>query len=140
MVKPPLPLSHYQSSTQNKLIAEAFYLTRDIEKYGSGYIRVRKEIADYPTMRFTYEESGDGYFASLSYIEQRVESTKTTTPKTTREQLLELIRKDNRITREALASELGISVNGVKQQIRKLKLEGVLERIGSNRTGHWKIS
>jgi hypothetical protein len=39
-------------STRNELIAEAFYLTRDIEKYGSGYWRVRKAIADYPTMKF----------------------------------------------------------------------------------------
>jgi hypothetical protein len=31
----------YQSRTRNRLIAEAFYLTRDIEKYGSGFIRVR---------------------------------------------------------------------------------------------------
>jgi predicted HTH transcriptional regulator len=28
----------YQSRARNKLIAEAFYLTRDIEKYGSGFI------------------------------------------------------------------------------------------------------
>ena len=30
----------YQSRTRNKLVAEAFYLTRDIEKYESGFIRV----------------------------------------------------------------------------------------------------
>ena len=42
----------YQSHTRNKLIAEAFYLKKEIEKYGSGYIRVRKEIKDYPTMKF----------------------------------------------------------------------------------------
>jgi predicted HTH transcriptional regulator len=38
----------YQSRTRNKLIAEAFYLTGDIEKYGSGFIRVREAIKDYP--------------------------------------------------------------------------------------------
>ena len=47
--------------TRNKLIAEAFYLTKDIEKYGSGYIRVREAIRAYNTMKFDYEESGDGY-------------------------------------------------------------------------------
>ncbi len=33
-----LKSDNYQSRTRNKLIAEAFYLTRDIEKYGSGFI------------------------------------------------------------------------------------------------------
>ena len=68
-------LRDYQSSTRNKLIAEAFYLTRDIEKYGSGYIRVRKEITAYPTMRFEYEECGDGYMVSLDYTVQRTTIT-----------------------------------------------------------------
>jgi ATP-dependent DNA helicase RecG len=45
-----------------------------IEKYGSGYIRVRQEIAAYPTMRFDYEESGDGYLVSVNYQEQKTSS------------------------------------------------------------------
>ena len=63
--------NNYQSRTRNKLIAEAFYLTKDIEKYGSGYIRIRQEVGAYPTMEFDYEESGDGFFVKLSYSEQK---------------------------------------------------------------------
>ena len=62
-------------------------MTRDIEKYGSGYIRIRKEIAEYPSMSFDYEESGDGYLVTLRYKEQKT----TTTPKTTRERILEML-------------------------------------------------
>lgn len=134
-----LKTDSYQSRTRNKLIAEAFYLTRDIEKYGSGYIRVRQEIAVYPTMNFDYEESGDGYFVSVNYREQKTVTTPKTTPKT-RERLLELIGHNSRVTREELAQQLGISINGVKQHILKLKKEGVLERIGGNRVGSWRIN
>ena len=49
-----LKSDNYQSRTRNKLVAEAFYLTRDIEKYGSGFIRVRQEIRSYPTMELAY--------------------------------------------------------------------------------------
>ena len=66
-----LKTDHYQASTRNKLIAEAFYLTKDIEKYGSGFIRVRKEIESYPTMKFEYKEMENGFFVELSYIEQK---------------------------------------------------------------------
>lgn len=67
-----LKKDHYQSRIRNKLIAEAFYLTKDIEKYGSGYIRVRKEIAAYPTMEFEYTELGNGYLVTLNYEEQKI--------------------------------------------------------------------
>ena len=40
----------YQSHIRNKLIAEAFYLTKNIEKYGSGFIRIRKELESYPEL------------------------------------------------------------------------------------------
>lgn len=141
-----LKTDSYQSRTRNKLIAEAFYLTRDIEKYGSGYIRVRQEIAHYPTMRFDYEENGDGYLASMHYQEQKTSTTPKATPITTpittsktRERLLEIVGGDGRVTREELAQRLGVSINAVKQHILKMKREGVLERIGDNRMGLWRV-
>lgn len=133
-----LKTDSYQSRARNKLIAEAFYLAHDIEKYGSGYLRVRKEVADYPTMTFQYEESGDGYLVRLEYSEQRIETTPKTTPKT-RERLLDLIRENPKITRVEMAESTGISVNGVKQHIKKMKEDGVLQRGGSHRSGYWKI-
>lgn len=32
----------YVSSLRNRLIAEAFYLTGDIERYGTGFVRIRE--------------------------------------------------------------------------------------------------
>jgi ATP-dependent DNA helicase RecG len=51
--------NHYQSRLRNKLIAEAFYLTKNIEKYGSGFIRIRKELETYPEIIFAVEEIGE---------------------------------------------------------------------------------
>ena len=48
-------------------------------------------------------------------------SENKTTPKTTKEQLLEHIKENNAITREMLAEKLGLSINDVKQHIRCLK-------------------
>ena len=67
-----LKTDHYQAQTRNKLIAEAFYLTNDIEKYGSGYRRVREQIAKYPTMAFEFMEISGGYLAKLNYVEQKI--------------------------------------------------------------------
>ena len=93
------------------------------------------------TMRFDYEESGNGYLVTLGYSQQKTVTTPKAIPKTTpktRDRLLELITENNQITREELSEQLGIGINGVKQQILKLKKEGILERVGDNRTGFWK--
>jgi len=95
------------------------------------------------SIKFSCEESGDGYLANVNYREQKIETTLITTPITTpktRAHLLELIAQNSRVTREELAQRLGISINGVKQHILKLKKEGVLLRIGDNRAGIWRIN
>ena len=56
----------YQSRTRNKLIAEAFYLTNNIEKYGSGFIRIRKELKAYPDIALEIAEIGDGLLLSFA--------------------------------------------------------------------------
>ena len=60
-----LATDHYQSRLRNKLVAEAFYLTKNIEKYGSGFIRIRKELETYPEIAFTIEEIGHGVLVSF---------------------------------------------------------------------------
>ena len=63
----------YQAYTRNKLIAEAFYLTGDIEKYGTGYTRIRSEIASYPTMKFEFEEKPSAWLVTISYAERKMD-------------------------------------------------------------------
>lgn len=66
-----LKTDNYQAYTRNKLIAEAFYLTGDIEKYGTGYTRIRSEISSYPTMRFDFEERPSAWFVTIGYDVQK---------------------------------------------------------------------
>lgn len=62
---------NYRASARNKLIAEAFYLTGDIEKYGSAFLRIRNEISVYPTMKLLLEEIPNSFHVALSYREQK---------------------------------------------------------------------
>ena len=140
-----LHTDEYQSRARNRLIVEAFYLTGDIEKYGSGYIRVREEIKAYPTMVFEYRESGDGYLAKLSYTEQKTtqkttqKSTQKTTQKSTREQVLELLKEDKKLTRDELADTIGVSSNAIKQHLSNLQNDKLLKRVGGRKGGYWEV-
>lgn len=63
-------------------------------------------------------------------------------PETTRktsEKILEAIKQNGNISKRELAEMVGITVDGVKYHIQKLKAQGVIERIGADRGGFWKV-
>jgi ATP-dependent DNA helicase RecG len=66
-----LKTNTYQAYARNKLISEAFYLTVDIEKYGSGFRRIRNEIKRYPSMELVCEEVPNGFLVTISYVSQK---------------------------------------------------------------------
>lgn len=50
-----------------------------------------------------------------------------------------LIKQNNKITATEIGERLKISLSTVKRKIKKLKETGKIERLGSDKTGHWKI-
>ena len=65
-------------------------------------------------------------------------STTTTTQKT-REKILNIIKVDNTVSIEELASQVGITVKGVEWQLANLKSQGRLKRVGAANGGHWEV-
>ncbi len=57
--------NNYQSNLRNKLVAEAFYLTRRIEKYGSGFARIYQELRLFSHISFVIEEIANGLLVSF---------------------------------------------------------------------------
>ena len=53
--------------------------------------------------------------------------------------ILELIKENPNITRQKMASIIGLSIEGIDKNIRKLKAENKVIRIGSDKGGHWEI-
>lgn len=50
-----------------------------------------------------------------------------------------LIKQNNQITATEIGERLKISLSTVKRKIKELKHSGKIERIGSDKSGHWKI-
>jgi len=53
--------------------------------------------------------------------------------------ILNLIKNNKFATREQLATECNISIETIKRDIRKLRQLKLIKRIGSDKTGYWKI-
>ncbi len=92
---------NYTSKSRNKLIAKIFkeawlierygagimraqqiYQTSDIEKQESVFIRIRKAIAHYQSMKFEYQNLGHGFLTQFSYTKQKVSIILETTVET----------------------------------------------------------
>ena len=59
---------------------------------------------------------------------------------TTTQEILNFIEKTPSITREELAKKMkNISPDGIKYHLEQLKKQGFLKRMGSTKTGYWKI-
>ena len=50
-----------------------------------------------------------------------------------------LIKQNNKITANEISVKLGKSLATIKRKIKDLKDRKVIERIGSDKTGSWKI-
>ena len=146
-IEPPLTIAqlkkdNYQAYTRNKLIAEAFYLAGDIEKYGSGFIRIRDEIKKYPTMQFNFEEAPNGFLVALNYTQQKERLAENVTQNVTQNRLdaiIHLIQNENKITTAAIAKKLQLSKRTILRDIEKLKATNKINYVGAAKGGYWKI-
>ncbi|HOU82606.1 MAG TPA: winged helix-turn-helix transcriptional regulator [Bacteroidales bacterium] len=76
---------------------------------------------------------------SLKTMEETVEKTTPKTREKTREKIIRLISKNPYITTEELSEKTGLTIKGIEWNIKKLKNENLLKRIGSKKGGYWQI-
>ena len=141
----------YVSSLRNRLLAEAFSLTGDIERYGTGSVRIREILQAYPEIVLGVEEMGDFFKVELQQVAQVTPpitppisppiSAVDHVPVTDLERrILKLLHDAPTLTGSKLAEDLGIGRGTVKEYLRRLKAKGVLVREGSTRTGRWRLT
>lgn len=53
--------------------------------------------------------------------------------------ILNAISEDPKITQKNIAIKTGLSTRTISREIRELRDTGVIRRIGSDRSGYWKI-
>ncbi|NLX98033.1 MAG: winged helix-turn-helix transcriptional regulator [Rhodopirellula sp.] len=87
------------------------------------------------------------YLRSLADLEQPTgtsggttqKTTQKTTPETTPERIVALLRENPRITRKALAQQVGITLDGVKYHLGKLRQANRIRHVGPTKKGRWEV-
>lgn len=133
-----------------------FCVTNDLFSEHSWYFRnalVRANYNDYDNDVFSTDEYLLKFFGNLllgEYNDLRnrdlqikefgtVNDTVKSSVGTVNDTLLCLLEKDPHLTSDELAKKLGISIRTVKRRIKSLKDNGIIERVGSDKTGFWHI-
>ena len=137
---------NYTSKSRNKLIAKAFKETGIIERYGSGIMRVRKIFREYGVKEPDFNEIANGFQVVL-YNERLLEKAKSREEtekkgeekEKSRDKILMMIKDNVPITMAEMAVSLNLSVKSIEKNIRHLKESGIIERIGPNKGGYWKV-
>ncbi len=57
----------------------------------------------------------------------------------TQEKIIDLIKAQPYITRSELAKKISMSSDGVKYHLDNLKSAGIIQHVGSTKSGHWEI-
>ncbi len=133
------------SKTRNPIIASLLARTIFVEKMGTGINRIRKamESSNLPAPEFKFYEHSfytslfDKIYLATEDIEK--EKIRVKIRGKTREKIIDSIKNNPEITTGELAKELGITIKGVEWNIKKLKQEDRIKRIGPARGGHWEV-
>ncbi len=78
-------------------------------------------------------------YETINKIIVEQSTTQETTHKTTQEKILDLIKENPNITQIEMAEKLGLTRDGISYNIKYLKDNGIIERIGSTKKGSWRI-
>jgi ATP-dependent DNA helicase RecG len=131
------------SLPRNPLVAETLFRSEDVEKWGSGLRRISQECQA-TGVRVIFGKTKSGFTVTF-FRPQAVVAGGTARregpEKITENQrlIIKSMKQNQYIVITELAAIVGISERKVKENIAKLKVKGLLRRIGPDKGGYWEI-
>jgi len=146
-------LGPHASQPYNPDIANAFFRAGEIEAWGRGIERVfgacRQAGTPEPRIRLEARDFWFEFPFSRTYLDRLTSGeepgigvrkpTQETTQETTQERILALLREDSTLTRKVLADRIGITPDGVKYHLDKLRDAGRIRHVGPTKKGRWEV-
>ncbi len=148
---------HGKSTCRNEAIAEAFHYMKIVEAWGTGIPRIISRCKEYGLKEPLFEELGDGFLVTMfrkptNQTNQSNQTNQLGEPNQINAEqrqdinlsdlenkIMELLKEWPDATTKEIVKKLEITNNQVKYYIKKLKDDGKIERIGTNRKGSWRV-
>ena len=133
----------HASSPYNPNIAHVFYLAGFIESWGRGIEKICSACKNdgVPQPEYTINP-GDIMIKFTAPKDRIVKIADRVTDRVTENEraVLLLLEEDPGYTMQQLAERLSVSRKSIASRLKKLKEKGDIERVGSDRSGHWKVN
>ena len=134
------------SIPRNKTLMRVFKDLDMVEYLGSGMPRILKAYSrDAYVFSSRFIRTVFPVDPSALELEKEVAQTDTGAEKMSEkvsekvsEKILEVVRRNPEVTISELAKETGVTTRTVERHIKRMQGEGILERIGGRKEGHWK--
>ena len=151
--------SNHESYPYNKRIAQVLYLTKNLEKWGTGANRMidlcREQgvpepewnvengtvsiIFKRPFVTLANEESSeDNHRNFIETSQKKCEKFIETLQKKDRE-IAELVITNSEITQNEMAKVLGITTRAVANRLKSMQERDIIKRVGPDNGGHWEL-
>ena len=131
-----------QSNIRNVTISKILYLNNSIEQFGSGFKRIDSLCKD-SKVKYTYEASELGFKLIFYRNNQNNTIYKDETIiinlNDTEEAVYRLLGINPRYTRSELAEKTSKTTRTIQRAFDSLRKKKLIERIGNNKDGYWKI-
>lgn len=149
-----LDLKNITANPKNPKIAKAFHEMGLADELGSGTRNLEKYVPIYSNGKQAelIEEDIFTTIIPINYTDGTTLSTTLTKKKTTlsttlpdtdinnnQKKILELISKNKKISQEEIAKNLGMTIDGVKYNMKELRKKGIIKRVGRKNDGYWQI-
>ena len=143
--------------SRNPKIAQMLHEYEYVREFGEGIDRIYREMAEvgqpapefkqYDFMlRATIKKAVAQDVLQGNPQDDAQETTQKTTQKTsqkttqkTTQKIIEAIMGNSNISIEELAVICGLSRDGINYNIRNLKKQGIIRRVGPDKGGHWEV-
>ena len=135
----------HPSIPRNRLIADIFFKAGYIEAWGRGIHKIVTEFLNAKLPEPLFENYAGGVQVTLPKdldkdLDRDLNKDLDNRALTNNQiQILNEIEKNKDITQIELSRVIGINDKNIRNNIKKLKELGFIERIGNTRTGYWKI-
>ncbi len=126
------------SNPRNPSIASFFKMIGFAEGWGSGIKRASLDCISAGLTAPSIEEIGNNVRVTIFRRSYKGEKSEIIDAGSIR--IVELISEDNDLKIDEIVQITGLSKSGINNRIANLKEMGVIERVGSKKTGHWKVN
>jgi ATP-dependent DNA helicase RecG len=141
------------SIRRNELIADLFFRLHKVERVGMGIRNMKEAMVSAGLREPTF--APDTFFRAVFWRDAHRAPKHAASDSATGEsglvdglvdglaenqqKMLQLIGANPRISKRAMATATGISTTSIDNNLAILKSKGLLQRVGSARSGHWEL-